>query len=134
MALTTYQAGHVVLFREENGTTNTHFRGCQRPMGLALMGLAEFRNHRYKRDIRFSSPKINFFTLCYTYRSIKVIQKHVFLRFWGIFLTAGEPKVNGRFDDLAVLRRLGERPRETVTESRPGDVLRCTLGVVETRF
>jgi uncharacterized protein (TIGR03032 family) len=35
VALTTYQAGHVVLFREENGTTNTHFRGCQRPMGLA---------------------------------------------------------------------------------------------------
>ena len=35
VALTTYQAGHVVLFREENGTTNTHFRGCHRPMGLA---------------------------------------------------------------------------------------------------
>ena len=35
VALTTYQAGQVVLFREQNGTTNTHFRGCQRPMGLA---------------------------------------------------------------------------------------------------
>ena len=35
VALTTYQAGHVVFFREENGTTNTHFRGCHRPMGLA---------------------------------------------------------------------------------------------------
>ena len=52
------------------------------------------------------------------------------LRFFGIFLSAGEPKVNGDFDDLAVLRGLGERRGATVTESRAGDVFRCTLSVV----
>ena len=36
LAVTTYQAGKVVLLREQEGKVNTHFRGCDRPMGLAV--------------------------------------------------------------------------------------------------
>jgi uncharacterized protein (TIGR03032 family) len=35
IAVSTYQAGFVVVLREENGTTNTHFRRFPRPMGMA---------------------------------------------------------------------------------------------------
>jgi len=35
VAVSTYQAGFVVVLREENGTTNTHFRSFSRPMGMA---------------------------------------------------------------------------------------------------
>ena len=36
--VTTYQAGKVVLVREEGDHLNTHFRGFPAPMGLALHG------------------------------------------------------------------------------------------------
>lgn len=36
VAVTTYQAGKLVLLRSQNGTVNTHFRGFSKPMGLAL--------------------------------------------------------------------------------------------------
>jgi uncharacterized protein (TIGR03032 family) len=36
--VTTYQAGKLVVLRPENGTLNTHFRGFQKPMGLAVDG------------------------------------------------------------------------------------------------
>lgn len=38
MVVTTYQAGKVVLVREEGDHLNTHFRGFPAPMGLALQG------------------------------------------------------------------------------------------------
>ncbi len=36
VAVTTYQAGKLVMLRANNGTVNTHFRSFQKPMGLAL--------------------------------------------------------------------------------------------------
>ena len=38
IAVTTYQAGKLVLLRAENGVVNTHFRGFSKPMGLAFDG------------------------------------------------------------------------------------------------
>jgi uncharacterized protein (TIGR03032 family) len=36
LAVTTYQAGKLVLLRADGGALNTHFRGFARPMGLAV--------------------------------------------------------------------------------------------------
>jgi uncharacterized protein (TIGR03032 family) len=36
LLVTTYQAGKLVIVREQEGRLNTHFRNFQRPMGLAL--------------------------------------------------------------------------------------------------
>ena len=36
--VTTYQAGKLVLVRDEGGRLNTHFRTFQAPMGMALAG------------------------------------------------------------------------------------------------
>ena len=36
IAVTTYQAGKLLLLREDSGKLNTHFRGFIRPMGLAV--------------------------------------------------------------------------------------------------
>lgn len=36
LLVTTYQAGKLVLLREDGGTLNTHFRGFHVPMGIAL--------------------------------------------------------------------------------------------------
>jgi uncharacterized protein (TIGR03032 family) len=36
--VTTYQAGKLVMLRPDGGTLNTHFRGFQKPMGLAFDG------------------------------------------------------------------------------------------------
>jgi uncharacterized protein (TIGR03032 family) len=36
LAVTTYQAGKVVLVRADQGSLNTHFRGFARPMGMAF--------------------------------------------------------------------------------------------------
>ena len=36
LVVTTYQAGKVVLIRNDGGTINTHFRTFQKPMGLAV--------------------------------------------------------------------------------------------------
>src|SRR5262249_53510274 len=36
VAVTTYQAGKLVLLRADQGKLNTHFRGFRRPMGLAV--------------------------------------------------------------------------------------------------
>jgi uncharacterized protein (TIGR03032 family) len=41
LLLTTYQAGKLVIVREQDGRVNTHFRNFQRPMGLALDASAE---------------------------------------------------------------------------------------------
>ncbi len=38
IAVTTYQAGKLVLLRADNGTINTHFRSFSKPMGLAVHG------------------------------------------------------------------------------------------------
>jgi uncharacterized protein (TIGR03032 family) len=38
LLVTTYQAGKLVIVRADGSTLNTHFRGFQRPMGLALAG------------------------------------------------------------------------------------------------
>ena len=38
LLVTTYQAGKLVLVREEGDHLNTHFRGFQAPMGMALSG------------------------------------------------------------------------------------------------
>ena len=38
LAVTTYQAGKLVFLRADDGVVNTHFRGFQKPMGLALDG------------------------------------------------------------------------------------------------
>lgn len=38
IAVTTYQAGKLVLLRAVDGAVNTHFRGFNKPMGLALDG------------------------------------------------------------------------------------------------
>jgi uncharacterized protein (TIGR03032 family) len=35
LAVSTYQAGKVILVREDGGTINTHFRSFQKPMGIA---------------------------------------------------------------------------------------------------
>jgi uncharacterized protein (TIGR03032 family) len=39
LLVTTYQAGRLIVVREQAGTLNTHFRGFQSPMGLAYDGL-----------------------------------------------------------------------------------------------
>ena len=36
--VTTYRAGKLVLVRDEGDHLNTHFRGFQAPMGMALSG------------------------------------------------------------------------------------------------
>jgi uncharacterized protein (TIGR03032 family) len=36
LAVSTYQAGKVVLVRNDGGTINTHFRNFQKPMGIAM--------------------------------------------------------------------------------------------------
>ena len=36
--MTTYQAGKLVMVRDEGDHLNTHFRGFQAPMGLAFDG------------------------------------------------------------------------------------------------
>jgi len=36
--VTTYQAGKLVMLRADGGVLNTHFRGFQQPMGLAVQG------------------------------------------------------------------------------------------------
>ena len=36
--VSTYQAGKLILLRNEQGTLNTHFRNFQQPMGVALQG------------------------------------------------------------------------------------------------
>ena len=36
--VTTYQSGHLVMLRPDNGVLNTHFRIFEKPMGLALGG------------------------------------------------------------------------------------------------
>jgi uncharacterized protein (TIGR03032 family) len=38
LLVTTYQAGKLVILRADNGVLNTHFRGFNKPMGLALAG------------------------------------------------------------------------------------------------
>lgn len=38
LLVTTYQAGKLVVLREDAGVLNTHFRNLQKPMGLALDG------------------------------------------------------------------------------------------------
>src|SRR5262249_3366851 len=38
LLVTTYQAGKLVMVRDEGDHLNTHFRGFQAPMGLALAG------------------------------------------------------------------------------------------------
>ena len=38
LLVTTYQAGKLVMVRDEGDHSNTHFRGFQAPMGMALSG------------------------------------------------------------------------------------------------
>lgn len=38
LLLTTYQAGKLVILRDDHGTLNTHFRNRNKPMGLARSG------------------------------------------------------------------------------------------------
>ncbi len=38
LLVTTYQAGKLVMLRPDDGKLNTHFRGFQKPMGLAVNG------------------------------------------------------------------------------------------------
>ena len=38
LMVTTYQAGKLVILRADDGVLNTHFRGFNKPMGLALAG------------------------------------------------------------------------------------------------
>ena len=38
LLVTTYQAGKLVMVRDEGDHLNTHFRGFQAPMGMALAG------------------------------------------------------------------------------------------------
>ncbi|MCP4165654.1 MAG: TIGR03032 family protein, partial [Chloroflexi bacterium] len=38
LAVSTYQAGKVILVRNENGSINTHFRNFHKPMGIAVDG------------------------------------------------------------------------------------------------
>ena len=38
LAVSTYQAGKLILVRADEGKANTHFRTFQQPMGMALRG------------------------------------------------------------------------------------------------
>jgi uncharacterized protein (TIGR03032 family) len=38
LLVSTYQAGKLIIVREDNGTLNTHFRAFKQPMGLAVAG------------------------------------------------------------------------------------------------
>ncbi len=38
LLVTTYQAGKLVILRNDRGVLNTHFRNCHKPMGLAVSG------------------------------------------------------------------------------------------------
>ena len=38
LLVTTYQAGKLVVLRNDNGVLNTHFRNFVKPMGLAVQG------------------------------------------------------------------------------------------------
>jgi len=54
IAVTTYQAGKIILLRNENGTLNTHFSSFIRPMGMCANQQHLYLGDRY-RIIKFSN-------------------------------------------------------------------------------
>lgn len=79
VAVTTYQAGKLILLREENGKLNTHFRSFLRPMGMCANQKNIYLGDRYRiikfvnmpaLSERFDSP--NKIDGCYIPRNIHI--------------------------------------------------------------
>ncbi len=79
IAVTTYQAGKLILLREENGKLNTHFRSFLRPMGMCVDNQTMYLGDRY-RIIKFRNmPSLssqltppNIVDSCYIPRNIHI--------------------------------------------------------------
>jgi uncharacterized protein (TIGR03032 family) len=80
LAVSTYQAGKVILVREDNGTINTHFRNFHKPMGIAAGGNGELsvggaNTVWYYRNMSAVAKKLeppNIHDACYLPRRIHV--------------------------------------------------------------
>lgn len=79
LAVSTYQAGKVILVREQDGGVNTHFRDFQKPMGIAVDGqrltIGGSNTVWYLRNMPALAPKMgpeNKHDACYLPRSIHV--------------------------------------------------------------
>jgi uncharacterized protein (TIGR03032 family) len=61
LAVSTYQAGRVILIRNDNGQLNTHFRNFHKPMGLALyqneLSVGGANTVWYYRNVPAVAPK-----------------------------------------------------------------------------
>ncbi|HLX60778.1 MAG TPA: TIGR03032 family protein [Planctomycetota bacterium] len=58
IAITTYQAGKVILLRELNGAINTHFRDFDAPMGLAFDGARLAIGTRHQVWVFYNQPDV----------------------------------------------------------------------------
>lgn len=79
LVVTTYQAGKVILVRNDNGNLNTHFRTFQKPMGLALNGprltIGGTKSVWYMRNMPALAPKLEpkgKYDACYLPRRIHI--------------------------------------------------------------
>lgn len=77
--ITTYQAGKLIIAREDNGVTNTHFRGFRKPMGLAVaknrIVLGALGQIHDLRNVPSAAPKLEpegRHTACYVPRAAHV--------------------------------------------------------------
>ncbi|MCA9973910.1 MAG: TIGR03032 family protein [Anaerolineales bacterium] len=61
LAISTYQAGRVILIRNDNGQLNTHFRSFHKPMGIALhqheLSVGGANTVWYYRNVPAVAPK-----------------------------------------------------------------------------
>ena len=78
LAISTYQAGRLILAREENGVTNTHFRHFRKPMGMVAskdrLTLGTEAQIWDFRNVPDAAPRINSekkHDACYLVRDVK---------------------------------------------------------------
>jgi hypothetical protein len=61
LAISTYQAGRVILIRNDNGQLNTHFRNFHKPMGIARhqneLSVGGANTVWYYRNVAAVAPK-----------------------------------------------------------------------------
>jgi len=117
LVVSTYQAGHLILVRHDNGTLNTHFRMFNKPMGVAAdptrLAVGTAREVWYYRNVPRVSDKLdppNKHDACYIPRDIHVtgdIDIHEMA--WGQDEAAGRAEhnqlwiVNTKFSCLCTL-------------------------------
>ena len=63
LMVTTYQAGKLVMLRNDNGVLNTHFRVFNKPMGLAIadgrLAIGTATSIQEYRNIPAAAPKVS---------------------------------------------------------------------------